>query len=166
MTPVARQSGLARRHRPLADINVTPLVDVMLVLLVVFMITAPMLAAGLKVDLPRASAARPLPPAEPIVVSVTRDGGVAVGQDVVGRDALVDAVRARVQGDDTRAIHVRGDREAAYGEVVGVIDLLAAGGFSRIALVSQNRQASTAAVTPRKPAATLAAATTGDETFR
>lgn len=166
MTPVARQSGLARRHRPLADINVTPLVDVMLVLLVVFMITAPMLAAGLKVDLPRASAARPLPPAEPIVVSVTRDGGVAVGQDIVGRDALVEAVRARTQGDDARAIHVRGDREAAYGEVVGVIDLLAAGGFSRIALVSQTRSAPTAASDPRSPAATLAAATTVDGAVR
>ncbi len=145
MTPLDRGSSRSLRHRPLADINVTPLVDVMLVLLVVFMITAPMLAAGLKVDLPGASAARPLPPAEPVVVTVARDGALAVGRDPVPRADLAAAVRARLDGRTDRAIHVRGDRDAPYGDVVGVIDLLAADGLGRIALVSRPSPAPSAA---------------------
>lgn len=137
MTPLGRGSSRPLRHRPLADINVTPLVDVMLVLLVVFMITAPMLAAGLKVDLPQASTARPLPPAEPVVVNVGRDGALAVGRDPVAREDIAAAVKARLDGRADRAIHVRGDRDAPYGDVVGVIDLLAADGLTRIALVSR-----------------------------
>ncbi len=123
--------------RPLSEINVTPLVDVMLVLLVVFMITAPMLAAGINVNLPRAEAARPLPPKEPIVVAVTRDGTIAVGHETIAREALVSTLRDRLADDPERVVHVRGDRDAAYGEVVAVIDLLAGGGITRIALVSR-----------------------------
>lgn len=126
--------------RPLSEINVTPLVDVMLVLLVVFMITAPMLAAGIRVNLPQAEAARPLPPREPIVVVVGRDGAVAVGADPTARDALVTTVRARLAEDPERVVHVRGDRDAPYGDVVSVIDLLAAGGISRIALLARPRE--------------------------
>ncbi len=141
----ARLPTQGRRHRPLADINVTPLVDVMLVLLVVFMITAPMLAAGLKVDLPHASTARPLPPAEPIVVTVGRDGGLAVGTDPVAADDLVATIRARLGARDDRPIHVRGDRDAPYGDVVAVIDRLAADGLTRIALISKSRPPAEAA---------------------
>ena len=79
-------------HRPLADINITPLVDVMLVLLIVFMVTAPMLATGLKVDLPQAKASQPVNPKEPIVVSVTSDGGIAIGTETVALNDLVPAL--------------------------------------------------------------------------
>lgn len=139
MTVPSRFQPRTGRHRPLADINVTPLVDVMLVLLVVFMITAPMLAAGLKVDLPKASTAQPLPPNEPIVVTVGRDGGLAVGREPVARADLVATLRAGLGGRSDRPIHVRGDREAPYGEIVAVIDLLAADGLTRIALVAKTR---------------------------
>lgn len=131
--------------RPLAEINVTPLVDVMLVLLVVFMITAPMLAAGIRVDLPRASAARPLPPREPVVVAVARDGALFLGTEAVAREALVAAVRQRLGEDGDRAVHVRGDREAPYGDIVAVVDLLAAGGLGRIALVARSAETTVAA---------------------
>ncbi|MBT9289728.1 ExbD/TolR family protein [Prosthecodimorpha staleyi] len=135
--------------RPLADINVTPLVDVMLVLLVVFMVTAPMLAAGLKVNLPRADTARALPPrAPPIVVTVTRDGGLSVDGATVGRDALVATLGSRLAGDGERVVHIRGDRDAPYGEIVSVIDLLAAGGISRLALVSRPHGPAAAAGPP------------------
>ncbi len=134
-------------HRPLADINVTPLVDVMLVLLVVFMVTAPMLAAGLKVNLPQARTATPLPPEAPVVVTVDRDGGVAVGTEPVARDRLVDRVRAELGGDVDRVVRVRGDREASYGTVVEVVDLLASGGLTRLALVARTRPASASATT-------------------
>ena len=140
-------------HRPLSDINVTPLVDVMLVLLIVFMVTAPMLAAGVKVNLPQARTAQPLPPKEPVVVTVGRDGVVTLGTEEVGRDHLAGLVKARLDGDATRVVQVRGDRDASYGDVVGVIDLLAGGGISRIALVSETRDrtAKTASI-PAAPA--------------
>lgn len=150
MTPFSRADGrlAPRRHRPLADINVTPLVDVMLVLLVVFMVTAPMLAAGMKVDLPRAATAKPLSPDQPVVVGVGRDGGLAVGADPVARADLVAAVRARTGGDVERSVRVRGDREVAYGDVIAIIDLLAAAGYGHIALVSR----APSALSPTSPA--------------
>jgi biopolymer transport protein ExbD len=126
-------------YEPVADINVTPLVDVMLVLLIIFMITAPMLAAGMRVDLPKASTARPLDPKEPIIVTVTKDGATFLGHDEVARADLAAAVEAKLGGDFDRIIHVRGDRELMYGEIVAVMDQLAAKGFTRIALVANAR---------------------------
>ena len=76
-------------YQPLAEINVTPLVDVMLVLLIIFMVTAPMLATGIKVNLPSASTAAPLEAKDPVIVSVAKDGAVAVGRDMIAREALV-----------------------------------------------------------------------------
>jgi len=126
-------------HRPLAEINVTPLVDVMLVLLIVFMVTAPMLATGLKVDLPQAKASQPVNPKEPVVVSVTAEGMVAVGTETMALEALVPALR-KVMGDDaTRIIQIRADKAATYGAIVGVIDLLATNGMVHIALISDPR---------------------------
>lgn len=126
-------------HRPLADINVTPLVDVMLVLLIVFMVTAPMLASGLKVDLPQAKAAQPVNPKEPIVVTVTREGKVAVDQDEMDVASLVPALLVKTEGDMTRIIQIRADREANYGVIVGVIDQLATNGMVHIALISDSK---------------------------
>jgi biopolymer transport protein TolR len=137
-------------YEPVAEINVTPLVDVMLVLLIVFMITAPMLASGMRVDLPQAKTAQPLDPKEPIIITVTRDGKAFVGGDEVAPAELAQAVRAKLGNDRDRMIHVRGDRDVMYGEIVGVMDRLAAGGFSRIALVANAR--SEAAPSATQPA--------------
>jgi biopolymer transport protein ExbD/biopolymer transport protein TolR len=126
-------------YEPLAEINVTPLVDVMLVLLIVFMITAPMLAAGMRVDLPQASTAQPLDPKEPVVITVQKDGKLFLGKDEVARDRVIEAVRAKFGSDRDRAIHLRGDREAAYGEVVALMDRLAANGFAKVALLANSR---------------------------
>lgn len=131
-------------HRPLADINVTPLVDVMLVLLIVFMITAPMLASGLKVDLPQAKSAQPVNPKEPIVVSVTRDGKVAVGTEEMQIPDLIAALLTMTEGDMTRIIQIRADREANYGSIVTVIDQLATNGMVHIALISDTKSHSDA----------------------
>ncbi len=126
-------------HRPLADINVTPLVDVMLVLLIVFMVTAPMLAAGLKVDLPQAKTAQPVTPKDPIVVSVTADGTVAVGTDTMQVSELGAALLKLTEGDNSRIIQIRADKAAAYGAIVGVLDELASNGLVHISLISDNR---------------------------
>jgi biopolymer transport protein TolR len=132
MTP-RRGGGL---YEPLADINVTPFVDVMLVLLIVFMITAPMLAAGMRVELPQAKTAQPLDPKEPVIITVAKNKTLFVGRDEVTRAGLVPAVRAKLGGDTNRPIYVRGDREVAYGEVVGIMDQLALNGLSKISLVA------------------------------
>jgi biopolymer transport protein TolR len=124
-------------HQPQADINVTPMVDVMLVLLIIFMVTAPMLSAGLTVDLPTATTARPLDRAEPVVVTVDRDGRISLGGDEVAREVLADAVLARTQGDVARVVHIRADRETRHGVLVEVLDQLAMHGLTRIAILTE-----------------------------
>jgi biopolymer transport protein ExbD/biopolymer transport protein TolR len=126
----------AGRARALSEINVTPLVDVMLVLLIVFMITAPLLATGMRVDLPQAASARPQDAKQPVVVTIGPDGALMLGHDPVAREALAPAIHAMLAGD-TRPVHVRGDREVPYGTVVAVMDHLAAHGLTRLALLTQ-----------------------------
>jgi biopolymer transport protein ExbD/biopolymer transport protein TolR len=133
--------GTSRRpgfYRPQADINVTPMVDVMLVLLIIFMVTAPLLASGMKVDLPQANAARPLNPREPIVVAVGKDGKLALGAEPVDPEDLVRLVKLKIGDDPTRVVHVRGDKDAAYGMMVGVLDELATNGITHIAIVTES----------------------------
>jgi biopolymer transport protein ExbD/biopolymer transport protein TolR len=131
-----RGNGL---YVPVSDINVTPLVDVMLVLLIVFMITAPLLATGMRVNLPRAKSSEPLDPKEPVIVTVAKDGKIFVGQDPITIDELPSAVRAKLGNDPGRTIHVRGDREAVYGDMIAIMDRLAQVGLVKIALVANAR---------------------------
>jgi biopolymer transport protein ExbD/biopolymer transport protein TolR len=135
MAMSTRTHRCGQRHQPIAEINVTPLVDVMLVLLIVFMITAPLLAAGLRIDLPQAKAALPQNPKEPVVITIGRDGLILIGREPLPREALAAAVKAKLVGD-IRAIHLRGDREVPYGDIVAVMDHLAANGLTRIALLA------------------------------
>ena len=123
-------------YEPLADINVTPLVDVMLVLLIVFMIAAPMLTTGMRVSLPQARTAKGLDAKEPVIVTVTKDARLFIGRDEVARGELVQTMQAKVGDDTGRAIYVRGDREVVYGEVVAVMDQLALNGFGKISLLT------------------------------
>ena len=95
-------------YQPLAEINVTPLVDVMLVLLIIFMVTAPLLASGVKVNLPSARTAQPLEAKNPVVVVVAKDGAVSVGKDQVARDELAAAVKMRL-GESNGVVQLRGD---------------------------------------------------------
>ena len=149
----ATSSGRGRRGRSayvatsLAEINVVPLVDVMLVLLIIFMVTAPMLATGIKVNLPSAKTAQPLENKEPVIVIVAKDGSLSVGKDPVARGELAAKVQAKL-GDSNGVVQLRGDRDAAYGDVVSVMDELAANGISRIAIVSGPRSI----VPPASPA--------------
>ena len=130
-------------YRPLSEINVTPMVDVMLVLLIIFMVTAPLLTPGVKVDLPKAASARALNPKEPLVVTVSREGRVSFGADEVALENLGAAVKAKLGDDAERVVHVRGDRDAAFGDVVKAMDALTLAGVSHIAIVT--------APTPRAP---------------
>jgi len=134
--PTRNEASGEDLYQPQAEINVTPLVDVMLVLLIVFMVTAPLLAAGVKVELPQAKATQPLDPKDPIVVTVGRDGKLSLGTEEISADRLVEAVQARLGEDRTRVVRLRGDKDAAYGDVVAVMDRLATHGVTHIAIVT------------------------------
>ncbi|MCC3245557.1 biopolymer transporter ExbD [Methylocystis sp. WRRC1] len=147
-------------YQPLADINVTPLVDVMLVLLVIFMVTAPLLAKGVKVNLPQASSAQPMNHKDPIVVTVGKDGAVSLGSDAVSEEALIDGIRAMMGDDQSRIVHVRGDTEAVYGQVVAVMDKLANNGITHIAIMTHSRSKTGPATKTGAPASGAPAAST------
>ena len=127
-------------YQPLAEINVTPMVDVMLVLLVIFMVTAPLIQQGVKVNLPQAKAAVPINQKDPIMVSVGKDGKLSLGADEVAPEALIDGVRAMMGEDTSRVVHIRGDTEAVYGQVVAVMDKLATNGITHIAIMTNARK--------------------------
>ena len=134
---VRLSSGPVNRPVPVSDINVTPLVDVMLVLLIVFMVAAPMMTAGVKVDLPTSNA-RPLQePKPPIVVSIDAEGTVYVNQTAATPATLLPLMAKEAEGDKERRIHLRGDQALAYGRIVQTMGTLNDAGYARIALVSE-----------------------------
>jgi len=130
-------SGTPGRVGPVSDINVTPLVDVMLVLLVVFMVAAPMMTAGVKVDLPTSSAKPLQEPKPPIVVSIDQAGTVYVNQTASTPANLLALLSQEAGGDKERRIHLRGDQSLAYGRIVKTMGTLNDAGYARIALVSE-----------------------------
>ena len=124
----------------LADINVTPLVDVMLVLLIIFMIAAPMLHQGIEVALPRAEAQNlPMRMEDPLVVSVDRGGQIFLREEPVEKDALVDVLQAEIssRGGEEDTVFLKGDRELPYGDMIEILDLLHQGGITRIGMVTE-----------------------------
>jgi biopolymer transport protein TolR len=140
-TPVYSGSGRARngngRYRPMSEINVTPLVDVMLVLLVVFMITAPLLTVGVPVDLPQTAAPPINEPKEPLTISVNREGEIFIQNADVPIDGLVEKLQAVTGGDPDSVLYVRGDKDINYGRVLEVMSLVTAAGFHKVSLVAQ-----------------------------
>jgi biopolymer transport protein ExbD/biopolymer transport protein TolR len=121
---------------PLSDMNVTPLVDVMLVLLIVFMVAAPLMATGIPVDLPKAQT-KPLNEQKPpIVVSLDAEGRLFVDKNEIGPDEIV-AVIAQAADAKDRRIHVRADQTLSYGKIVEVMGLINSGGYTKVALVSE-----------------------------
>jgi biopolymer transport protein TolR len=133
-----RGPGRPGSYRPSAEINVTPLVDVMLVLLIIFIITAPMLASGLKINLPQAKTAQSVDPRAPIVVTIAGDGRLMIGNEDIQREMLAATIRARSAGE-LRIVQLRGDKDVAYGEIVAVIDHLATNGIVKVALMTHGK---------------------------
>lgn len=128
-----RQPG---RTRMMSEINVTPLVDVMLVLLIVFMVAAPLLTVGVAVDLPE-TASQPIPDqGEPLTVTITGDGTIFVQETAVELDSLVPQLEAIASAGYDQRIYIRGDQARTYGEVVRVMGKINAAGFRRIGLVT------------------------------
>jgi biopolymer transport protein TolR len=129
------------RYKPMGEINVTPLVDVMLVLLIVFMVTAPMLTSGVNVDLPKTDSKPLNTDAKPITVSINADGKVYLGDEPVEVADLVSRLGNASDGDMGRRIYVRGDKAIPYGQVMQVMATIAGGGFTKVALLAQQTAA-------------------------
>ncbi len=124
------------RARPLSEINVTPFVDVMLVLLIVFMVTAPLLTVGVSVDLPKTKAPALNQDTEPLAVTIRKDGSVYLQNTAITEDALVPKLEAIAKNGYDQRIFVRGDAAVDYGKVMEVMGLLSSAGFKRIGLVT------------------------------
>ena len=120
----------------MAEINVTPFVDVMLVLLIVFMVTAPLLTVGVPVDLPKTRAPALGQDKEPLSVTIAKNGKIYLQKEVVTEDQLVPKLQAISQNGYDQRIFVRGDQTVDYGRVMVVMGLLASAGFTHIGLVT------------------------------
>lgn len=131
--------GRRGRYRPMAEINVTPFVDVMLVLLVVFMVAAPLLTAGVQVDLPKAQAKALPQDNKPLEISINHEGAIFLVKTEVGLNELVPRLTAIAGNNKDTRIYVRGDTKLDYGQVMQVIGAINAGGFTRVALVVEPR---------------------------
>jgi biopolymer transport protein TolR len=133
----SRGEGEEDRYAPLAEINVTPMVDVMLVLLVIFMVAAPLLTVGVPINLPKTSAAEVTQPQKPIVVSINHDGDAFIGDAPVAAADLKPRLDALAAEDPTRIVYVRGDREIPYARVMDLLGLVNQAGFGKVSLLAE-----------------------------
>ena len=130
----------SRSNQPISEINVTPFVDVMLVLLIVFMVTAPMLTVGVPVNLPESEADSLPDDREPLTVSINSKGEVFVQDTKVAFNELVAKLLAISKNRTDTRIYVRGDKNINYGRVMEVMGNLAGSGFTKVALISQTKR--------------------------
>lgn len=128
------------KYRPLAEINVTPFVDVMLVLLIVFMVTAPLLTSGVKVDLPKASVKALPEDDKPIEVTIDHSGAIFLQETKMGAGELVPRLLAIAGNRKDMRIYVRGDMNIPYGSVMAVIGKINKAGFTKVALIADPRK--------------------------
>jgi biopolymer transport protein TolR len=121
----------------MSEINVTPLVDVMLVLLVVFMVTAPLLTVGVPVDLPQTAAPAIVDPKEPLVISIDSSGQIFVQDAQVPIASLTPRLEAITDNNPDAPLYVRADKSIEYGQVLEVMSLVSAAGFRKVSLIAQ-----------------------------
>lgn len=126
-----------RKKKAIDTINVTPLVDVMLVLLIIFMVTSPMIVAGIKVDLPKTQSSPLSGKDDPLSVTVTKTGTVFLNDSQIPRENLVEKLKAITNENYNIRIFVRGDKSADYGSVIKIIGLLSKSGFSKVSLITE-----------------------------
>ena len=122
----------------MSEINVTPFVDVMLVLLIVFMVTAPLLTVGIPVDLPKVKADALTDQKDPIEITIKLDGKIYIGESLVEVENLVPRLNSITDQNTEARIYVRGDRVVAYGRVMEIMSLINSAGYIKVALVTQN----------------------------
>ena len=130
-------SDMRARYKPMSEINVTPMVDVMLVLLVIFMVAAPLLTVGVPVDLPQTQAPAITEQKEPLVITINAKGDLFLQESPVGADELVPRLQAITKNNAQADIYVRGDRAINYGRVMEVMGMVSAAGFSKVSLITE-----------------------------
>ena len=140
--------GRKRAYRAMAEINMTPFIDVMLVLLIVFMVAAPMLTVGVPVDLPKTNAAPLEAQKDPLFVTVQADGTVFVQEQRTDTANLVPLLVAITQSNAEARIFVRGDAKIAYGKMLEVMGTMSAAGFKKVGLVAELPNTATGPTTP------------------
>ena len=127
-----------KRYTQMSEINVTPFVDVMLVLLIVFMVTAPLLTVGIPVDLPKVKANALTDQKDPIEITVKLDGNVYLGESVIEVETLVPKLNAITNQNTEARIYVRGDRAVGYGRIMEIMSMVNSAGYIKVALVAEN----------------------------
>ena len=126
-----------KKNRVISQINVTPFVDVMLVLLIVFMITAPLLTVGVSVDLPKTKASQLNSKGDPIIISIKKNGELYIQERKIDTLQLLPRLKAISSGNKNLRIYVRGDKTINYGRVLEIMGLLSGSGFTKVALISE-----------------------------
>ncbi len=127
----------SRKHSPMSEINVTPFVDVMLVLLIIFMVAAPLLTVGVPLDLPQAKGQQLESSKEPLTISVAANGDTFIGETMVPLDELPDKLKAISKNGVDQQIFVKGDKAVNYGAVIRVLGRITAGGFKKVSFVTE-----------------------------
>ena len=127
-----------QRYTQMSEINVTPFVDVMLVLLIVFMVTAPLLTVGIKVDLPKVKATALTDIKDPIEITVKLDGDVYIAESKVEVENLIPRLNAITEQNTEARIYIRGDRVVAYGRIMEIMSIINSAGYIKVALITQN----------------------------
>ena len=130
--------GRRKRYSQMSEINVTPFVDVMLVLLIVFMVTAPLLTVGIPVDLPKVKASALTDQKDPIEITVNIEGDVYIGESLVEVENLIPRINAITEQNTEARIYIRGDRIVAYGRIMEIMSIINSAGYVKVALITQN----------------------------
>ena len=125
------------RYQPLSEINVTPMVDVMLVLLVIFMVTAPLLTVSVPLDLPKSRVTTLTEPKKPIIISLNRSGEAFIGNERIDSSDLEQRLADLAAEDQTRIVYVRGDQTISYAQLMDVLGMVNRAGFSKVSLVAE-----------------------------
>ena len=125
------------RYAPVADINITPMVDVMLVLLIIFMVAAPLMVAGVPVELPKTSAVKLGQTQKPLVVTLTTDGSLQLRDEFIPRAQIVTRLLALRAAEGDTVVYVRADKAQAYGDVMEILGRVGEAGYGRVSLLAQ-----------------------------
>ncbi|OEC35384.1 biopolymer transport protein ExbD [Pseudomonas cuatrocienegasensis] len=126
----------------LRDINVTPFIDVMLVLLIIFMVAAPLSTVNMPLELPTAASSTSPPPKDPLIVSLKSDLSMALGDHLISRAELAPALEQQTQGDKDSRIFIRADKSVSYQDLITLMDMLRDAGYLKVALISLDSPAS------------------------
>ena len=131
-----RGNGGRKRRKLMNEINVTPMVDVMLVLLIIFMITSPMLVAGIEVDLPKTESAPISGSFKPLVISIDKNEELYLFETMISKDTLIDKLKEITKENKDTRIFVKGDKSISYGVIVETMSRIQSAGFTKVALIS------------------------------